>query len=378
MVTPGNHDVNRKTVDDNSLIKLLHDRLRTCQPEDIDKEIREIMLNSDNPDYIFKTIETYVSDCATAYGCQIDPADPFWEKDFYLNDGSTLRFRGINSTLVSDRYDDDVAHKLVIGKTQATPQRHKGVAYSIVCHHPPTWLREQDDLEKLWNNRVALQFFGHKHRKRIRLEDNRTLIIEAGATHPSREESYWEPFYSMLKLKVVQIENQRKLDIQILPRIWDPDKHTFVSYNDRNDNSVWHRQLDLDQWPTKKTNDDQPYKVFIADDFFAVRDGLRTTINTLDGFVVVGEAASIKDIFIQTDRLRPDIIILDLKWFDDLTAGQSIIPDLKREYPDMKFIAITAHEELLETAKNVGANEGLTKTFSKIQIAETLIKVAQE
>jgi DNA-binding NarL/FixJ family response regulator len=57
----------------------------------------------------------------------------------------------------------------------------------------------------------------------------------------------------------------------------------------------------------------QPIRVLVVDDHQVVRQGLRTFLDVQDDITVVGEAAHGAGCVAQAERLRPDVILLDLR-----------------------------------------------------------------
>ncbi|MGH9183948.1 MAG: response regulator [Acidimicrobiales bacterium] len=55
-----------------------------------------------------------------------------------------------------------------------------------------------------------------------------------------------------------------------------------------------------------------PIRVLIADDHPVVRQGLRSFLSSRPGIEVVGEAGDGATVVAQADRLRPDVVLLDL------------------------------------------------------------------
>lgn len=53
--------------------------------------------------------------------------------------------------------------------------------------------------------------------------------------------------------------------------------------------------------------------LLIVDDHEVVRQGLRTLLNLEPDFRVIGEAASVADAVTETARLRPSVVLLDVK-----------------------------------------------------------------
>lgn len=85
-------------------------------------------------------------------------------------------------------------------------------------------------------------------------------------------------------------------------------------------------------------------KVLIVDDHNIVRFTLRQTLsNKAIDISVVGEAESGEQAIEQVRELKPDVVLMDIEMpgIGGLEATQKLL----RFYPDLKIIALTAHEE---------------------------------
>lgn len=58
---------------------------------------------------------------------------------------------------------------------------------------------------------------------------------------------------------------------------------------------------------------DEPIRVLVVDDHPVVRQGLRTFLDLQDDITVVGEAADGRECVEQAARLRPDVVLFDLR-----------------------------------------------------------------
>ena len=90
---PGNHDIDRKSVENSLLIQGIHKDLRG-DAGTIDEKLAAYMVKDEEAKkLIFKPLQSY-NDFAARFECDIKPDKPFWEEDVTLNDGSVLRIRG--------------------------------------------------------------------------------------------------------------------------------------------------------------------------------------------------------------------------------------------------------------------------------------------
>lgn len=84
-------------------------------------------------------------------------------------------------------------------------------------------------------------------------------------------------------------------------------------------------------------------RVVLADDHEVVRAGLRALVNGSPGMTVVGEASDGAEAVALARELRPDVLVMDLSMpgMDGAAATERI----RRECPEVKVIALTAHED---------------------------------
>ena len=87
------------------------------------------------------------------------------------------------------------------------------------------------------------------------------------------------------------------------------------------------------------------YKVLVVDDEQIVCDAVRFIISKReDDLVVIGSASSGREAIELAKSLMPDIIIMDIRMPG--INGIDAIKEIKHVYPDMKFIIISAYEQI--------------------------------
>ena len=96
-------------------------------------------------------------------------------------------------------------------------------------------------------------------------------------------------------------------------------------------------------------------RILIADDHPIFRDGLRRLLESEAGFEVVGEAQDGAEAVKQTQRLKPDILLLDLAM--PRVPGLAALKELEEAGSPTKTIMLTAQIERSEivTALQLGA-----------------------
>jgi DNA-binding NarL/FixJ family response regulator len=115
-----------------------------------------------------------------------------------------------------------------------------------------------------------------------------------------------------------------------------------------------------------------PSRLVIADDHELARAGLLSLLAQERGLEVVGEAANGEQALALCARLRPDLVLMDVRMpgIDGLEATRAI----KREFPGTDVIIITMHEDpdfLLEAVK-AGAAGYVLKGATQPELVRTV------
>jgi DNA-binding NarL/FixJ family response regulator len=116
-------------------------------------------------------------------------------------------------------------------------------------------------------------------------------------------------------------------------------------------------------------------RVIIADDTDIVREGMRRILAAQADIEIVGEGATVHEAIQKVHELHPDVLLLDLKWFGDESAGIDAIRRLTSEVPETRVVAITVYPHLIELARSAGALAALNKGVPKQQLIEEIRSV---
>jgi predicted phosphohydrolase len=254
-VIPGNHDVDRSGLG-SPLLEAAREGLRDLEYNQMNGRLRQYLEDKDSYELLMRPMENY-NRFAGAFGCDIRPDHLWWEDDFTLNNGSTLRVRGLHSALLSDHRDTtrDERRKMIVGALQATMRREDGVAYLCMCHHPPDWLRDVEFVESTLNARASIQLFGHKHKHDLFVRDNKLLRLGAGALHPDRGEAGWEPRYNVFRLSVDNGPHGRVLRVEVRLRVWNAADEEFqADFNRMKNKDHLVYELALPDWERPRTS----------------------------------------------------------------------------------------------------------------------------
>jgi NarL family two-component system response regulator LiaR len=113
-------------------------------------------------------------------------------------------------------------------------------------------------------------------------------------------------------------------------------------------------------------------RVLVADDHGVVREGLRTYLALQDGIEVVGEAADGEQAVREAERLRPDVVLMDLVMPN--LDGVGAMRELRARAPETRVIVLTsfADDERLLPAIQAGAAGYLLKNVQPAELARAV------
>jgi DNA-binding NarL/FixJ family response regulator len=116
-------------------------------------------------------------------------------------------------------------------------------------------------------------------------------------------------------------------------------------------------------------------RVLVADDQRVVREGLSTLLGLLDGVEVAGTAADGEEAVALALRLRPDVVLMDLRM--PHCDGVEAIRRLREHDAGIKVLMLTtyADDRSVIDALRAGARGYLTKDSGAEQISDALQRV---
>jgi DNA-binding NarL/FixJ family response regulator len=124
--------------------------------------------------------------------------------------------------------------------------------------------------------------------------------------------------------------------------------------------------------PTKKK-----VRLLLVDDHEVVRLGLRTLFAKYERIQVIGEAGTAKDGVIEAKRLRPDVVLMDLRLPDG--SGITACREILSAAPDIRVLFLTSYsdEDAVRATVLAGAAGYLLKEIGGQALVDAIAAVAE-
>jgi two-component system nitrate/nitrite response regulator NarL len=105
-------------------------------------------------------------------------------------------------------------------------------------------------------------------------------------------------------------------------------------------------------------------RLLLADDHHHAREGMRTIVSTIPDFVIVGEASSGEEALELTNKLLPDLILMDINMPG--MGGLEAVKVIKNAHPSVKIVMVTVSDDVshLFEALKKGAQGYLLKNLN--------------
>ena len=121
----------------------------------------------------------------------------------------------------------------------------------------------------------------------------------------------------------------------------------------------------------------QKVRIFLVDDHLIVREGLTEILRLQKDFTVVGDAGSLKDAAPLLEKIRPDILMLDLRMPGEF--GLDLLKQIPEITPETRVIILTGSDEPPDVveAMRLGARGFIQKHAATDLILKSIRKVAE-
>lgn len=123
--------------------------------------------------------------------------------------------------------------------------------------------------------------------------------------------------------------------------------------------------------PAKK-----PIRLLLVDDHEVVRVGLRTVLHNNQGITVVGEAASRAAAVREVKRLKPDIVLMDVRLPDG--SGVDVSREILASHPATRLIFLTSYvnDDSSLAAVRAGAHGYVIKDIDSALLVRSILGVS--
>ena len=113
-------------------------------------------------------------------------------------------------------------------------------------------------------------------------------------------------------------------------------------------------------------------RIMVVDDHAVVRSGLKAFLMVFDDLKLVGEASSGQEAILMTERIQPDVILMDLIMPD--MDGPATTRIIRSRWPNVQIVALTSFREddLVKNALQAGAIGYLLKNVGAEELAEAI------
>ncbi len=120
-----------------------------------------------------------------------------------------------------------------------------------------------------------------------------------------------------------------------------------------------------------------PLRVAIADDHRLMLDGIKRALENAPDIRVVGEAMSGEEMLALVPRVKPDVVILDLRM--PRGDGLTTLAQLRKDHPEIKVIILSMFEdsEHIERALHSGAHGYVVKSINPLDLPSTIRQVVE-
>ncbi|MHA1524755.1 MAG: response regulator transcription factor [Alphaproteobacteria bacterium] len=119
-----------------------------------------------------------------------------------------------------------------------------------------------------------------------------------------------------------------------------------------------------------------PIRIVLADDHALVRDGIRARLETFADIVITGEATNGREAIELVNRLRPDLVMLDISM--PVLGGLQAATTIRAQHAEIGILVLSIYDnsEYVRGAIQAGANGYILKDVSATGMVDAIRSVA--
>ena len=127
----------------------------------------------------------------------------------------------------------------------------------------------------------------------------------------------------------------------------------------------------------EQRTDFHPLRVMLVDDHEVVRNGLKAMLHDAGDVRVVAEASTVSDAIEKAERVRPDLVVMDVRLTDG--SGIEATREIRAQRPDTRVLMLTsfADDEALFASILAGASGYVLKQIAGTDLLRAIRAVAQ-
>jgi DNA-binding NarL/FixJ family response regulator len=120
-----------------------------------------------------------------------------------------------------------------------------------------------------------------------------------------------------------------------------------------------------------------PLRVLLVDDHEVVRDGIAALLRATEDIVVAGEASSVREAIDEAERMRPDVVVMDVRLQDG--SGIEATREIRARRPATQVLMLTsfADDEALFASIMAGASGYVLKQVRGGELVRAIRAVGQ-
>lgn len=121
----------------------------------------------------------------------------------------------------------------------------------------------------------------------------------------------------------------------------------------------------------------KPVRLFLVDDHEVVRVGLRTVLSQQSGLTVIGDAGTMATAIVDTLRLKPDVVLMDVRLPDG--SGIEACRDILASASETRVVFLTSYadDDSVLAAVLAGAHGYILKEIDSVALVRAIHLVAE-